>query len=83
MFRQAEPEVSEHAKAQQAFGANRERLRDERLAREAAASPDLAPSPELPDDTLLTSVRLPSRVQNALPASRLSGRYAMRPTKPY
>lgn len=69
MFRQAEPEVSEHVKAQQAFGANRERLRGERLAREAAAAPELAPSPELPDDTLLTSVRLPSRVQNALHAA--------------
>lgn len=69
MFRKAKPEVSEHAKAQQAFGTNRERLRDERLAREAAAPSDLTPSPELPDDTLLANVRLPSRAQNALKAA--------------
>ncbi|QQO16853.1 hypothetical protein JJB99_12240 [Bradyrhizobium diazoefficiens] len=69
MFRQAEPEVSEYIKAQQAFGANRERLRDERLAREAVAPTHLAPTPELPDDTPLANVRLPSRVQNALQAA--------------
>jgi DNA-directed RNA polymerase alpha subunit len=30
---------------------------------------DLAPSPELPDETLLAEVRLPSRAQNALKAA--------------
>ena len=40
-FRQVEAEkaMSEHEAAQKAFSANRERLRSERLAREAAAAP--------------------------------------------
>ena len=52
-----EPETSE-----QAFSDNRERLRSERLAREAAEGPMLYPAPELPDDTPLEKVRLSSRL---------------------
>lgn len=42
VFRDAEAKValSEHERAQQAFHANRERLKAERLAREAAANPE-------------------------------------------
>ncbi|QQO13726.1 hypothetical protein JJB99_30740 [Bradyrhizobium diazoefficiens] len=42
VFRKAEVKValSEHERAQQAFHANRERLKAERLAREAAANPE-------------------------------------------
>lgn len=41
VFRKAEVKAapSEHERAQQAFHANRERLKAERLAREAAANP--------------------------------------------
>ena len=41
VFRNADAKValSEHERAQQAFHANRERLKAERLAREAAAKP--------------------------------------------
>ncbi len=37
-FKPAQPETTEYAKAQKAFHENRERLKSERLAREAAAS---------------------------------------------
>ena len=49
--REAKEAVADHEAAQQAFHENRERLREERLAREAAAGPMLYPAPELPDDT--------------------------------
>jgi hypothetical protein len=38
-FKPAKPEVTEHAKIEQAFHDNRERLKLERMAREAAAAP--------------------------------------------
>jgi hypothetical protein len=37
-FKSAQPEATEYAKAQKAFHENRERLKSERLAREAAAA---------------------------------------------
>ena len=43
--REAEEPIAEHERAQKAFHENRERLREERLRREAAAGP------MLPDDT--------------------------------
>jgi predicted ribosome quality control (RQC) complex YloA/Tae2 family protein len=49
--REAKEAVADHEAAQQAFHENRERLREERLAREAAAGPMFYPVPELPDDT--------------------------------
>ena len=42
--------LTEHERSERAFGENRERLRTERIARETAAGPMLAPTPELPDD---------------------------------
>jgi hypothetical protein len=37
-FKPAQPETTEYARAQKAFQENRERLKSERLAREAAAT---------------------------------------------
>lgn len=37
-FKPAEPETTEYARAQKSFHENRERLKSERLAREAAAT---------------------------------------------
>jgi DNA-directed RNA polymerase alpha subunit len=48
-----------------------ERLREERLAREAAAGPMLYPTPELPDVTLIENVRFSTRVRNALNAAEM------------
>src|SRR5712672_2769706 len=67
--REAKEAVADHEEAQQAFHANRERLRAERLAREAVAGPMLYPAPELPDDTPIENVRFSTRVRNALNAA--------------
>ena len=67
--REAQEALSDHEKAQKAFHANRERLREARLAREAAAGPMLYPAPELPDDTLVEQVRFSTRIRNALNAA--------------
>jgi len=64
--REAKEAVADHEEAQQAFHANRERLRAERLAREAVAGPMLYPAPELPDDTPIENVRFSTRVRSAL-----------------
>ena len=60
--------VADHEAAQQAFHENRERLREERLAREVAAGPMLDPAPELPDDTPIENVRFSTRIRNAVTA---------------
>ena len=57
--------LTEHEQNEKAFGNNRERLRAERISREAAAGPMLAPTPELPDDTTIERVILSTRIQNA------------------
>lgn len=67
--REAQEAITDHEKAQKAFHSNRERLRAERQAREAAAGPILYPAPELPDDTLIENVRFSARIRNALGAS--------------
>ena len=69
--REAKEAVADHEEAQQAFHANRERLRAERLAREAVAGPMLYPAPELPDDTPIENVRFSTRVRNALTTAGL------------
>ena len=71
-LRSREPQeaITDHKKSQEAFDANRERLRQERLAREAAG-PMLYPAPELPDDTLVENVRFSTRIRNALTAGGL------------
>ena len=60
---------ADHEEAQKAFQGNHKRLRNERLAREAAAGPMLYPAPELPDDTLIGKVRFSTRIRNALNAA--------------
>jgi DNA-directed RNA polymerase alpha subunit len=67
--REAKEAVADHTAAQQAFQENRERLREERLAREAAAGPMLYPAPELPDDTPIENVRFSTRIRNAVTAA--------------
>jgi DNA-directed RNA polymerase alpha subunit len=70
-FRQvdAKAALTEHETAEKAFSNNRERLRTERLAREAVKGPMLHPSPELSDDTPLDKVLFSSRIRNALSAA--------------
>lgn len=63
--RKAQEAISDREHAE-AFRANLERLRAERLAREAAPGPMLYPAHELPDDTLVENVRFSTRVRNAL-----------------
>jgi DNA-directed RNA polymerase alpha subunit len=67
--REAEEAIADHEEAQKAFHENRERLREERLQREAAAGPMLYPAPELPDDTRVENVRFATRIRNALNAA--------------
>jgi len=71
VFRQvdAKAALTEHETAEKTFSDNRERLRAERLAREAVQGPMLRPSPELSDSTPLDNVRLSSRIRNALSAA--------------
>jgi DNA-directed RNA polymerase alpha subunit len=63
--------LNDHEKSQKAFFENRDRLRAERLAREAAVVPMHDQALELPDDTLLKNVRFSPRIQNALTAAGL------------
>ena len=69
--REAQEAMSDHEDAQRALHGNRERLRAERMAREAAAGPMLYPSPELPDDTPIENVRFSTRIRNALDAASM------------
>jgi DNA-directed RNA polymerase alpha subunit len=64
--REARETIADLEEAQRAVHGNLERLREERLAREAAAGPMLYPAPELPDDTPIENVRFSTRVRNAL-----------------
>ena len=63
---EAQEAMSDHDDAQKAFNENRERLRQARLDREAAAGPMLYLAPEVPDDTLLENIHLSTRIRNAL-----------------
>jgi DNA-directed RNA polymerase alpha subunit len=67
--REAKQAVADLEKTQQAFHENYERLRAERMAREAVAGPMLYPAPELPDDTTLDNVRFSTRIRNAVTAA--------------
>ena len=69
--REAKEAIADHEEAQRALLGNLERLRDERLAREAAAGPTLYPASELPDDTPIENVRFSTRVRNALTTAGL------------
>jgi hypothetical protein len=69
--REAQEAIFDHEGAQKAFHENRERLRAERLAREAAEGPMVVPTRELPDDTPTERVLFSPRIQNALRAADL------------
>jgi DNA-directed RNA polymerase alpha subunit len=69
--REAKEAMADHEDTQRALHGNRERLREERLAREAAAGPMVAPTPELPDDTPIERVIFSPRIHNALRAADL------------
>ena len=62
--REAREAIADHEETQRALIGNLEHLREERLAREAAAGPMLYPAPELPDDTPIENVRFSTRVRN-------------------
>jgi DNA-directed RNA polymerase alpha subunit len=70
-FRQddAKKAMTEHEIAQKAFSTNHERLKAERLAREAVTGPTFYPAPELPDDTPIDNVRFSTRIRTALAAA--------------
>jgi hypothetical protein len=65
---EAQEAMSDHDAAEKAFHENRERLREARLAREAAAGPMLYPAPDLPDDTPVGNVPFSTRIRNAITA---------------
>jgi DNA-directed RNA polymerase alpha subunit len=67
--REAKEAIADHEEGQRALSLNRERLRVERLAREAAAGPMLYPAPELPDNTPIDNVRFSTRIRNAITAA--------------
>ena len=62
----AQEAIADNEEAQKAFHENRERLREERLWREAAAGLMFYPASELPDDTLIQNVRFSTRIRKAL-----------------
>ena len=68
---EAQEAIADDESAQKAFHENRERLREERIAREAAGGPMVAPTPELPDDTPIERVLFSTRIQNALRAANM------------
>jgi DNA-directed RNA polymerase alpha subunit len=66
--------MAEHDRSQMAFHDNRDRLRSERLAREAADPAGgklVTPTPQLPDDTPIEKLRLTARMRQALRAEGL------------
>jgi len=66
--------MAEHDRTQTAYHDNRERLRSERLAREAAGPAGgklVMPTPQLPDDTPIELLRLAARMREALCAEGL------------
>ena len=68
---EAREAIADHEEAQRALHGNLERLREERLAREAAVGPMLYPAPELPDNTPIENVRFSTRVRNTLTTAGL------------
>ena len=68
---EAQEAIADHEEARTAFHENRERLRKERLVREAAEGPMVAPTPELPDDMPIERVIFSTRIQNSLRAADL------------
>ena len=70
----AQEAMAEHERTRTAFNENHERLKSERLAREAAdpaAGKLVMPTPQLPDDTPIDKLRLTTRMREALRAEGL------------
>ena len=66
--------MAEYDRTQTAFHDNHERLRSERLAREAADPAGgklVVPTPQLPDDTPIDKLQLTTRIREALHAGGL------------
>jgi DNA-directed RNA polymerase alpha subunit len=63
---EAKEAMADHDDAQRVVKDNRERLRAERIAREASAGPMLYPTPELADDTPVNKVRFSTRIRHAV-----------------
>lgn len=66
--------MAEYDRARTAFHDNRERLKSERLAREAADPAGgklVVPTPRLPDDTPIEKLQLTTRMREALHAAGL------------
>jgi DNA-directed RNA polymerase alpha subunit len=71
---EAQEAMAEHERTRTAFNENHERLKSERLAREAAdpaAGKLVMPTPQLPDDTPIDKLRLTTRMREALRAEGL------------
>jgi DNA-directed RNA polymerase alpha subunit len=64
--REAEEAIADLEDSQKALHANMQRLRAERLEREAVAGEILYPAPGIPDDTPIENVRFTTRIKNAL-----------------
>jgi hypothetical protein len=65
---EAREAMAEHGRTRTAFHDNRERLRSERLAREAADPAGgklVMPTPQLPDETPIDKLRLTTRMREA------------------
>ena len=63
---EAREALAGHEEKQRAFHRNYDRLREERLAREADMESMLYPAPGLSDDTPIERVRFSTRIANAL-----------------
>jgi DNA-directed RNA polymerase alpha subunit len=66
---EAREAMAEHQRTRTAFNDNLERLRSERLVREAAdpaGGKSVIPTPQLPDDTPIDKLRLTTRMREAL-----------------
>jgi DNA-directed RNA polymerase alpha subunit len=66
---EAKQAIADREQGQRAIHENLERLRAERLVREAVAGPMLYPAPELPDVTSVDNVRFSTRIRNAVTAA--------------
>src|SRR5258708_23810780 len=68
--REAEEAIAEHESAQKAFHKNRERLREERLRREAAAGAAISSTPKLPQHNPPQNIPSTSKIPKALHSPR-------------
>jgi DNA-directed RNA polymerase alpha subunit len=67
--REAKEAIAGHGEAQWSLHENRDRLRGQRIEREASVGPILYPAPEVPNITPIDRVRFSTRIRNALLAA--------------